>query len=250
MKQFSYSRLSTFQSCPRKYYYKYVQKIECPQVISSAAEWSKTLIHPAITGLYNGKEPDWTALEYDYRTALGDATPGKAHTVARAQHAVETYRERFLKFDLEQGKVMMVEAPFYQTLQNANFVSIPDIVLRDKRTDELFIIELKASTNDSSSFYMLPWSNQLVSQAMCVDANWVYLTHLHCVKEDRCVITRTPIFISQDMKNIWNQETQQLIETIAQYEHHHVWPKNAPDACMKYGEPCPYSSQCGAGSLD
>jgi len=149
---YSYSQLSSFSECPFGFYLERIEKV--PTVSNGFAE-KGTLIHEILDEWAKGlltKANMAEAYQQRYADAVVTAFPrmltSKGYTEKAYQQGLK-YLEEFDEF--EGFEVLSAEEKFTTTLPmpdetERGFVGIVDLVLKDKKTNELIICDHKSKS--------------------------------------------------------------------------------------------------------
>lgn len=145
---YSYSQLSSFSECPYSFF---LQKIEKnPNMTENAFASQGTLIHD-ILDQWAKKElsKDQLAPEYSRRYPL-EVTQPWPRMLASKGYAEKAYNiglDYFNNFDEFDGfEIISAEERFKIEIAGRPFVGIIDMIVRDKQTDELIVLDHKSKS--------------------------------------------------------------------------------------------------------
>lgn len=149
---YSFSQLSSFDECP---YGFYLERIEKEEQSSNFFAEQGSLIHSLLEDWANKKlTKEQLPNEYDLRYPLEVITAPPRMLAAKGytQKAYELGKSYFENFDEFEGyEVLSAEEKFKINLELSDgttrqFVGIIDMMLRDKKTDELIICDHKSKS--------------------------------------------------------------------------------------------------------
>lgn len=150
----SYSRISTFMTCPLRFQFRYVDRIE-PEFTASALVFG-TAIHASLASFYRSRmdgvaEPSHEALMATYDHAWHEATVDsppvqyKDGEDAQALRSVASAMLGRFQGDASSGRVVRVEVPFRVRLDDGlDLVGVVDLVEMDDE-GQVILVDHKTS---------------------------------------------------------------------------------------------------------
>lgn len=147
----SFSKLSTFETCPRAFQLQYLQDPPLPKQQNAWAEYG-ILCHAILEEFAKGELPV-NQLTAEYKERYPDVVVHnfppypKGYAEKAFQQGID-YFESFSGFG-DQYEVVSTEEYFHLNIGPYSFVGISDLVLRDKNTGELVVIDHKTKSESS-----------------------------------------------------------------------------------------------------
>lgn len=147
----SFSKLSTFETCPRAFQLQYLQDPPLPKQQNAWAEYG-ILCHAILEEFAKGELPV-NQLTAEYKERYPDVVVHnfppypKGYAEKAFQQGID-YFESFSGFG-EQYEVVSTEEYFHLNIGPYSFVGISDLVLRDKSTSELVVVDHKTKSESS-----------------------------------------------------------------------------------------------------
>ena len=243
------SRLETFQTCPRLYYYLYELGLKGPK--GTSARFSEWMVHLPLTEWYahaGNHTPEWETLWRCFAI-----TPEEQAIKANAKYSITTaklvfdfYTTRFAG-DFERFEVLDTEQ--YIVDHILQFGSKPDVRLRERTTGLAWTLELKFSAWDfvTTGACMNPQflgqvnntggHGIIVAQIMPTDTKWETL------QAYRHEIVPRPADMAE-----WRADTIARIAQVKASEASGVWHKHVPMACTRFNQECFFLRLCEAGA--
>ena len=247
--RYSHTQLSLFLTCPRKYHYAYHHGLRRMDRAGLPAIWSRTLVHPALLGAYQGVWRDyWTPLHTSYTREGGLlATLDPLYNLTTAKLLLKTYQDQ-LALDLASYQVLGVGVE----LRDDGWTGFLDAPLLQDQAGDKWVLEFKTSRYG-------PGVNreplgQAVGYCALTGARGFLLSHFQLTPPSKTSTkpkvdhTRFQVPLGPDHLAEWRAERDLLTTWIDQAQSTEVWPKN-PQSCYQYGQPCPYLGACRAGAL-
>lgn len=243
------SQLALFLLCPRKYQYIYREHLE--NKVGNAAHFSTHLIHKPICAWHQGLPPDWDVYFEAYKAvAIETLAPKKGddlYTLARARDIYNKYTETF-KSDLSEFDFVTSEvAVSFPIACGDRWITKPDLVLRERATGRLGVLDLKASKWGIGA-ELIPFDRQFLGQAKHVGADWMMKGHIQLLKSENR-LTRSRVKVSPDLLAEWEAELDVVYRFVELCEKSGIWPKNSPGGCSAFNQKCEFLEVCGAGEL-
>ena len=268
------SRLSEFKSCPRKFWFHYVQHLVPAHKripLDFGTSWHNAMDWLYINFFENGKEgvelgklaydgfmESWVELGYPSEIPLGDLDKYKARTPGTAREMIMNYvltRTNWLK-TLELVKV---ELPFAVPLDPDNpnrfYVGRLDKVVKEKgyywviehKTNSLYSIKHGMQAGFTDMFdpnsqvdgysFALKMLFGAKSMGVTVDAALVHKTHHDIFKF-------IPVNKSAGYSNQWLKDTNYWWDRVDEAEKLKHYPRNAPGACRTVYGACEFKGIC------
>ena len=255
MSHLSFTQVSLFQLCPRRYSYRYREHLK--DTVGAEAVYSREVLHPALASLYlPGVAPDFPELWRHYTDEVGEMAITKPLLSLSLAQSAYTRCAPLAAADLETYDVDGIEQErhFWLAPGGVSFIAKPDVVLRHKETGDLLSVDFKFSTRDP---FLPSFHSQFVSQAIACEASAACVITIgiagsrarNAAENVRAEVSRTLLLISQDQKSEWFAEAALTARIMAQCDAEQVWPKVAPGACMAFGRPCEWLDLCEQGAL-
>lgn len=147
----SFSKLSTFETCPRAFQLQYLQDPPLPKQQNAWAEYG-ILCHIILEKFAKGELPV-NQLTAEYKERYPDVVVHnfppypKGYAEKAFQQGID-YFESFSGFG-DQYEVVSTEEYFHLNIGPYSFVGISDLVLRDKSTGELVVVDHKTKSESS-----------------------------------------------------------------------------------------------------
>lgn len=147
----SFSKLSTFETCPRAFQLQYLQDPPLPKQQNAWAEYG-ILCHAILEEFAKGELPV-NQLTAEYKERYPDVVVHnfppypKGYAEKAFQQGID-YFESFSGFG-DQYEVVSTEEYFHLNIGSYSFVGISDLVLRDKSTGELVVVDHKTKSESS-----------------------------------------------------------------------------------------------------
>lgn len=147
----SFSKLSTFETCPRAFQLQYLQDPPLPKQQNAWAEYG-ILCHAILEEFAKGELPV-NQLTAEYKERYPDVVVHnfppypKGYAEKAFQQGID-YFESFSGFG-DQYEVVSTEEYFHLNIGPYSFVGISDLVLRDKNTGELVVVDHKTKSESS-----------------------------------------------------------------------------------------------------
>lgn len=154
----SFSRVNSYETCPRMFKMTYLDKDEdgnhkWPQAENAFGLWG-THCHECLERFYKGELMSFELLQ-EYEDGYDDAIymefpPNKFKDLGQSYY--EAGQDYFAEFsDLPDNiEILGVEQKISLNLDGRNFVGYIDLVLRDKETQDIFIVDHKSKAKFSS----------------------------------------------------------------------------------------------------
>lgn len=257
----SYSSLRIFDHCNRYYYYHY--ELGLPTEPSFAAEYSKLMIHEPLADLYSGVyDPQksmavvmvdkWEELQ---QLKLDNPYP-RIFTRQNATTMIDIYWEKYGQHDLAHFNVVHCEEFLYD--DDSCFQSVPDLVLKyTPGSEEDLPTSITVLDHKVSAFTPKPmlssFNAQLLGQVSVLrypcDAQ-VYIG-INAFDLNNMEVNRETLQVDYAQLEQYRTERLVKLEHIAQCRAYKTWPRNAPDACIKFSGKtkikCEFWNQCEKG---
>lgn len=240
----SFSKLSTFDKCPYAFRLQYLSS---PKLELRGNAWSDfgNLCHKLLEEYANGKYPaEALADQYEKRYPDFVIHAYPPYPKGYGDKAFDQGLSYFLFFDGfgEQYEIVSAEEKFRFNLGAYPFVGISDLVLRDRNTGALVVVDHKTKSANSMQRDLEEYSKQLYFYAEHVKRKYgQYPSHMrfNMLKADSITLPFDPDVHAQTMR--WAQDK---IEQICLEDE---W-KACPTAyycryvCSVYND-CPYGKQ-------
>jgi len=161
--EWSFSKLSTFETCPYSFFLQYMQDPPLPKQQNAWAEYG-ILCHSLLEEYAKGELPA-NCLTAEYKKRYGDVVVHnfppfpKGYAEKAFQQGVD-YFDRFTGFG-EQYEVVSTEEKFRINIGAYPFVGISDLVLRNKETGNLVVIDHKTKSESSMKNELELYKKQL-----------------------------------------------------------------------------------------
>lgn len=144
--QWSFSRLNSYYHCPYSWYLTY---IELNKGVNSAFAEYGEVCHKVLEEYLKGKIDIWD-LEDRYNTLWQEIVihdfPSNKYVNLQEEYyqlGLSYFNNAF--FDFEKYDILGVEKEVHFTISDKPFIGFIDLLLRDKNTDEIIIIDHKSS---------------------------------------------------------------------------------------------------------
>lgn len=264
----SYSSLRMFDYCNRYYYYHY--ELGLPTEPSFAAEYSRLMIHQPIASLYKDQDQtisSFMAEQWDQLQQLRLENPYPRILTARhAADMVDLYWEKYGQHDLAHFNIIHCEDFLYD--DENQFQSVPDVVLQyNPGSEEDLPTTITVLDHKVSAYTPKPvlssFNTQLLGQVSTLGLSRWPLGQVNFVADLDVLIGINAFDLNrvdvdrQTQPINWAQFNQYCIERmikrgqIAQCKASTIWPRNAPDACVKFSGKtkikCEFWNQCEKG---
>lgn len=239
---FSASQIKLYQRCPRRWYYKYIEKLPTPPPSEALAYG--TLIHEQVEGQIQGPEPPNRDLIGEPLKLYKHAIPYLNH-LWRLYHAGWALVEKDIHIDTPSGVPIVGRADVvsigrvidHKTTSNAKYILKPEELAQDLQANiyvywyhqqdlqELFNLEMPYTQKETTHF----------------------VHHYFNKKTNYASRVETPIpvkFNEQYMEEKVFPTTQKMCETASM--DHNIVLFNEKD-CWSYGQRCPFFDRCRNG---
>lgn len=146
---FSYSRLSSYKTCPYGWFLQYSRKLE--GVPNAFAQYG-TLIHETLEKYFRDELKDYQLSQYylDHFNQYVTANFPSIFPKMRQQYFEEGERFfDFFAFDKSKYEIICIE----ETYQNEKFNITPDLVLKEIATGEIILVDYKTSKPEKAKEY-------------------------------------------------------------------------------------------------
>ena len=163
--KWSFSKISSFAHCPMSFKLQYIDKV--PQDENSFSQYG-TFAHLLLEKYSKGELPA-IALASEYEDGYDSAVtrPFPPFPKGMAQKYYEAGLSYFENFDGfgDDWDVLSVEDKFEMDIGGYPFVGIADLVLRNKNTGEIWVIDHKSKSKSSMDKELLTYRRQLYTYA-------------------------------------------------------------------------------------
>lgn len=145
MEKFSFSKIKSYKTCPRQYYYSYVQNLE--PIIKNIAFNIGSAVHGLLEHLYKGTFKLWNDI-------VSEVHSGKLNTDFLEMDKIDKEMilfmvSQYLKIynsDIAEYEIVGIELPFQVQLEDCLFEGIFDGVFKDQY-GQYWIHEIKTAKN-------------------------------------------------------------------------------------------------------
>lgn len=166
--RFSFSALETYNHCPMQFKLQYIDRVS--QIENSFAQYG-SFCHSLLEGYAKNKIPDFAlAEEYEKNYDTNVTTPWPPFPKGMAQKYYDQglkYFESFQGFG-EEYEVLSVEEKFQLDIGGYPFVGLADLVLRDKTTGDITVIDHKSKSSSTMAKDLPTYRRQLYIYAAYV----------------------------------------------------------------------------------
>lgn len=147
--EWSFSRASCYDNCPKCYELCYVRKVDKRD--NAFAEWG-SLIHSCLEKYFNGELELYELSDYyndSYSEFVDCEFPYNAYSNLGENYKAsgEEYLDNFDGVDEELYDIIGVEQEFHITVEDIPFQGYIDLILRDKKDGEIIIIDHKSASS-------------------------------------------------------------------------------------------------------
>lgn len=250
--RFSTSSLNTYATCPKLFDWKYNYNLldETPATLSR--RFGEVMIHKVLTDWYKAEgnyQPDFEKIWVE-ELAPTDAEMmikrNAVYNIKLAKAIFEEYRTRF-EIDFKDYEVYNVEQYTFRDESVLPYGNKCDVVLRDKATGLLVPCEIKSSLYE---FILIAKeiNHQFLGELWTYDSLKGIVNFVHMVKD--WSIIRFPIEVTPQQMDRWQADTEYRIMQIEHNYKYGHWPMNAPMACARFNQECPFLSLCEADDAD
>lgn len=214
--RWSFSKLAAYKQCKRSFYLQYIVANQEEQIDSYYSQYG-SFAHQLLEQYYKGDLPAFCladAWRDGYESAVTMPPPRfPAGLGDRYFAAAENYFENFRGLP-DQYEVLSVENKFVITLNGKNISGIADLVIRDKNTGDIEVIDHKSKSMSSLKKERNVYRKQLYLYALWVHeeyGKWPTRLIFNMFKE------HTEIVEEFDMDAL-NETKQWFIDTIEEIE--------------------------------
>lgn len=241
--ELDFTQLSLFTFCPRKYKYIFMDELE--HHVGNAAVFGSALVHPPIVAWYKHEAPDWDAYHKAFK-AEAPKPMDDLYNLDRARAVYEKYIEAYAS-DLDEYELVCGEVAASFAVAGGRFVSKPDLVLRERATGHVGVIDIKSSKWLIGA-ELVPFDRQFLGQARLVNAKWMIKTHIQLLKKETR-LSRSHRLVMPDLLAEWEAELDLVYKWVDACKETGVWPKQAPGSCTAFNSMCEFLDLCGMGKL-
>jgi len=255
--QYSHSRLSSFENCPRQFAFRYVDKIETSR--ESIEAFMGKRVHEILERLYHhvgrfGKPPSLAQVQQRFREDWQQAWHGEV-TIVRAENDVAHYQqagERCLEnyyrrhYPFNEGETVAIEKMLHFSLDDAaryRFRGVVDRIVRrepgcyeihDYKTGGYLPPRRRIDSDRQLALYQIGLS-QTYDDVEQVELIWHYVAHNRTLRS-----TRTP-----DQLQELRSDTIAVIDTL---ESASEYPTKTGPLCRwcEYRDLCPAQRDAAA----
>ena len=173
--RYSFSKLEAFRHCPRMFALQYLTKPPIELLDNAFAEYG-TFCHELLERWAKGELMPFE-LAGEWEDNYADAVPTEFPPYPkgyedRAYTAALNYFENFEGFgDVE---ILSAEQKFVLDINGHPFSGISDLIIRDKRTDKIIVIDHKTKSDNSMRADYSTYIHQLYIYAMYVKQKFGY----------------------------------------------------------------------------
>lgn len=168
--RWSFTKLSLFETCPRAFMLQYLQDPPLPQQQNAFAEFG-ILCHSLLEEFAKGELPlEQLTAEYQKRypdVVVHNFPPYPKGYAEKTYEQGLTYFENFAGFE-DDFEVVSTEQKFLLKIGPYDFVGIADLVLRNKKTGELIVVDHKTKSESSMKNEIGTYRKQLYLYAQHV----------------------------------------------------------------------------------
>ena len=150
MTEYSYTRLTTWEECHYSYYLKYIDDNKPEKADNAFAQYGH-LCHTLIDEWAQGLIDD-SVLWFEYEERYPDfvTAPYPAFMKKVQEKAYDDGLKYFESFNGFPGyEIIATEKAYHTTLNGYKFTGIIDMIMKDKETGELIILDHKSKTLDT-----------------------------------------------------------------------------------------------------
>lgn len=257
---YSHTQLALWKLCKRRYYNKYVRKLQEPKSPNMAAGlW---LVQAPVEEYHQiGDQANipvyWDSVWKNYIKELSGIDNLPIFNVELAKQVQKSYVKTPL-----HGKVVDIERRFNLTLPDGQvYQSRPDFVVEANGVRSTWDIKLMTFNQiragdtfyaNKTPFYQM--DDQCLGQAICANADFFGQIRFFVGKKDGLLIG--PVYVEQPVSTIlkaeWLLETQAEVRDIETWrklldtQPTYPWPKN-DSSCHAFGRLCHYFDGCNFG---
>lgn len=218
--RWSFSALNAYLQCPQMFYLQYVQR--CSQVENAFSQYG-TFTHSLLEKYAKDEIPDF-ALAEEYAAQFDEqvTAPFPPFPKGMGQKYYDQglqYFESFQGFG-EQYEVLSAEEKFEILIGGYTFVGLADLILRDKNTGEIIVIDHKSKSSSSMAKDLSMYRRQLYLYAAYVKEKYgQYPAYLkfNLFRENQWI---TEAFDLQ----VFKKTTQWAVETVQKILQETAWP--------------------------
>lgn len=166
--KFSFSSISAFSQCPMLFYLQYIQKV--PQIENSFAQYG-SFCHSLLEAYSKNKIPDFAlAEEYEKNYDANVTTAWPPFPKGMPQKYYEQGLQYFESFSGwgDNYEILSVEEKFQLDIGGYPFVGLADLVLRDKNTGDITVIDHKSKSSSTMAKDLPTYRRQLYIYAAYV----------------------------------------------------------------------------------
>lgn len=258
IKQLSYSSLLTLHSCPRKFQ---LDRLQAPQHDDDANKSSVTFAFGHAVGLgvqlaFDNKSEEEILFQMflAWDADLLDENPKQAksfwHSIQAVQQFISMREQGFLS-DWElvywNGKPA-IELSFLIHLPNDfKFRGFVDAVLRNKKTGEIMVLELKTTGFSAVNSATYKNSAQAIGYSVVLDHLFPELSSyevLYLVYKTKSREYEPLLFTKSYLQRaLWIRELLLDLDVIALYENADIYPQHG-ESCYQFFRECEYFYTC------
>lgn len=239
----SFSSISLYNTCPERWRHIHLLNEKEPPTVEQQYGLA---VGKAIVHWYEfNQEPAWDSLANEFELLQFDRT----YHIELVKEAYKAYTKSF-QDERDSLTFLGQELPFVFILTpKHNYKTILDIALKGKN-GQTFGIELK-----TSRYYtpMLPFDKQLIGELIGSGFDYI-VRRLIYLAYDAKKRKRVPqvhgselLALTERSKKMWLQETTLETQRIQESLDTDTWPRRAPQACYRGGQPCPFIINCDKG---
>jgi len=242
LSHFSASQIKLFNRCPRRWYYKYVEKLPTPPP-SDALKYG-TLIHEQVEAQIQGDDTPTREKAPEPLQLYPHAIPYLQH-LWRLYHAGWLLVEKDIHIDTPSG---------IPIIGRADVVMIGRIVDHKTTSDKKYMLKPDALAQDlQAQIYMYWYHQQNLVELFSLDQNYQQtetsvFVHNYFNKKKH-YSTRIEAPIDRASNALYAEEkifpVTEKMKTACTLEHNNV-QLNKSD-CWSYGQPCPFFKRCQKG---
>lgn len=268
------SKVSEFQLCPRKFYYRHERHL-VPYEHDASINWANPMtfgsgLHAALASYYDNSAfvestcpcPDICVycegkkiprILAQFLIHYPD-DPTDDRDPRTRDRGLLIIREYLKKWGREPFKVIGTEMSFALEFEGFNYIGRVDLLVEedgkirpdDHKSTTRFgmMFEQQFKVSHQMTGYM-----QGVAKALGIDITEGEINALRVtanISEDsflRLTTTRTP----EDFEE-WHREVEEIFLDIKRCREREWWPKHAPYACSAYNRTCEYYNLCASGA--
>lgn len=215
--QFGFSRFHTYRTCPKKYYYNYVENIsgkEGEQLIMGR------LFHKALELVYTDQDPKPALDEYKSLVSVGKLN----NDPSLLEYVLNKYLEYYADSDASQ-EILAAELTLEEELSDGDFIQMTaDRVYHDHDSGLVTLLDTKTTSKKTLSYTTdhVQYNNQLLfyvpflEDHLCTEINAICIDEVRFAKLEDVPITGKgkP---TRDMKNLNNVTYEAYIECLTTY---------------------------------